>query len=264
MSELELIEEAFDALIPYVRERHEDREYLDISSKSHANDLVTEVDIEVQRQLVSLIQEAFPDDVVVGEEGRYARYPGDPCARAWLIDPIDGTQNFVRSLLPEFGISIAFSRGGLPVAGGVAFPVTGDVFLAERGAGARRNGSAIHVSNVHSLSVARVEIDFGGPPARRPTLDRAREILLNAGQFRCHCAAVLGLCSVATGDGDGYVHVSLRPWDYAAGLLLAEEAGGTSSDLSGHPLQLFGQNDGVLVSNGHIHEELLAYVTHVQ
>ena len=104
----------------------------------------------------------------------------------------------------------------------------------------------------------------GGPPARRPTLDRAREILLNAGQFRCHCVAVLGLCSVATGDGDGYVHVSLRPWDYAAGLLLAEEAGGTSSDLSGHPLQLFGQNDGVLVSNGHIHEELLAYVTHVQ
>ena len=140
MSELELIEEAFDALIPYVRERHEDREYLDISSKSHANDLVTEVDIEVQRQLVSLIQEAFPDDVVVGEEGRYARYPGDPCARAWLIDPIDGTQNFVRSLLPEFGISIAFSRGGLPVAGGVAFPVTGDVFLAERGAG--RGGMA--------------------------------------------------------------------------------------------------------------------------
>jgi myo-inositol-1(or 4)-monophosphatase len=262
MTEIQLIENVFDTLIPYVCERHADKKGLEVSSKSHATDLLTEVDLEVQRRIVGMIQQFFPEDIVVGEEEGYARYPDDPNARTWLIDPIDGTQNFVRSLLPEFGISIAFARNGLPLVGGVAFPISGDVFLAERGAGATRNGQPVHVSEIASLRLARVEIDFDGPAIRQPTLDRAQEILTNAGQFRCHCAAVLGLCSVASGDSDGYVHVSLNPWDYAAGLLLAEEAGGRSSDFHGNPLHLFHQNDGILVSNGGIHDELLAHLKH--
>ena len=260
MTEVELIAHAFETLGPYVMERRADREHLGISSKSHANDLLTEVDIETQRRIVAMIGEAFPGDVIVGEEEGYTRYPGDPGARAWIIDPIDGTQNFVRSLLPEFGISIACVQGNAFVAGGVAFPGTGDVFLAERGAGASRNGRPIRVSDVASLALARVEIDLDGPHKRQPTLDRAGTILLNAGQVRCHCAAVLGLCSIASGDADAYVHVSLRPWDYAAGLLLVEEAGGRSSDLSGHPVRVFGENDGLLISNGRIHEELLTHL----
>ncbi len=264
MTEIALIEHAFEALSPYVRERHADKENLGISSKSHANDLLTEVDIEIQRRIAALIASAFPADTIVGEEEDYARYPDDPNARAWIIDPIDGTQNFVRSLLPEFGISIAFARDGQVLAGGVAFPITGDVFLAERGSGAWRNGRPIHVSSVGSLSLARVEIDFGGPPTRQPTLERAQGILLHAGQFRCHCAAVLGLCSVASGDADAYVHVLLRPWDYAAGLLLAEEAGGKASDLSGNPVRIFGENDGLLVSNGHVHDEMVRELIQAQ
>jgi myo-inositol-1(or 4)-monophosphatase len=260
MTEIELIAQILEVLGPYVRERRADRENLTISSKSHANDLLTEVDIETQRRIVARIGEAFPGDLIVGEEEGYARYPGEPGGRTWIIDPIDGTQNFVRSLLPEFGISIAFARGNELLAGGVAFPGTGDVFLAERGSGAEQNGRPIRVSEVNHLSLARVELDFDGPSKRQATLDRARSILLNAGQVRCHCAAVLGLCSIASGDADAYVHVSLRPWDYAASLLLAEEAGGASSSLSGDPLQLFGENDGILVSTGRIHAELLAHV----
>jgi myo-inositol-1(or 4)-monophosphatase len=262
MTEIEVIENAFEALIPYVQKRHGDKEGLEVSSKSHATDLLTEVDIEVQRRIAALIQEHFPDDFIVGEEEGYEQYPDDPDARTWLIDPIDGTQNFVRSIFPEFGISVAFARDGMPVVGGVAFPITDDVFLAERGAGATRNGQPLHVSDVASLRLARIEIDFGGPPIRQRTLDRANKLLVKAGQFRCHCAAVLGLCSVASGDCDGYVHVSLSPWDYAAGLLLAEEAGGRASDFHGNPLHLFRQNDGILVSNGEIHNELLAELKH--
>jgi myo-inositol-1(or 4)-monophosphatase len=261
MTELQLIKNAFEALIPYVQERHADKADMAISSKSHVTDLLTEVDVEVQRRIVAMIRESFPDDAIVGEEDGFTNYPDDPNARAWLIDPIDGTQNFVRSLMPEFGISIAFARHGAPVAGGVAFPATGDVFLAEHGSGATRNGRPVHVSHVDSLRMARVEIDFGGPPIRRCTLERAGSVLLHAGQFRCHCAAVLGLCSIASGDGDAYLHVSLSPWDYAAGVLLAVEAGGVSSDFRGSPLHLFRESDGLLVSNGAIHDELLAQLT---
>lgn len=260
MIEIELIENAFAAVTPYVRERHADKAGMEISSKDHATDLLTEVDLEVQRRVAAMITEAFPHDLIVAEEEGRTRYPDDPNARAWLIDPIDGTQNFVRSLLPEFGISIAFAQDGLLVAGGVSFPITGDVFLAGRGAGALHNGCTTRVSDVRSLTTARVEIDFGGPSIRQRTLDRAGSILLHTGQFRCHCAAVLGLCSIASGDSDAYVHVALSPWDYAAGLLLAEEAGGRSSDFHGNPIHLFRENDGILVSNGHLHDELLAHI----
>ena len=143
------------------------------------------------------------------------------------------------------------------MAGGVAFPGTGDVFLAERGAGASRNGRPIRVSDVASLALARVEIDLDGPHKRQPTLDRAGTILLNAGQVRCHCAAVLGLCSIASGDADAYVHVSLRPWDPGLLLVEAREAVHRTERPSGAGIR---RERRPSISNGRIHEELLTHL----
>ncbi len=257
MNEIELVRESLARLMPYVAERYSDRSKVSVWSKSEANDLLTEVDEEVQRRLTKLIGEAFPGDDILGEELGMSGMPANPKGRCWILDPIDGTQNFVRGLFPAFGISIAFAEGGQVRAGGVGMPMTGDVFLAERGRGAARNGNPLSVSSVDALGLARVEIDFGNPAIREETLARFTRLAVGAGQVRCHCAAVVGLCSVATGDMDGYFHVALAPWDYAAAALIVEEAGGRVTHLDGSPLDLFGANKSLLATNGRIHEESL-------
>ena len=261
MTELELIENILEELMPYVRKRRLEKDTLGIQSKEHANDLLTEVDLETQRRIVEKIQAVFPDDCIVGEEEEFSKFPEDPNVRCWIIDPIDGTSNFIRCIFPEYGISIAFAEGGQPVAGGIGFPGLGDVFLAQRGEGATRNGKPLQVTNAAEIGLARVEVDFGRTPTRQATMDQAGEVIVKAGQFRCHCSAVVGLCSVATGDCDAFVHTSLPPWDYAAGMVIVEEAGGRSSDFRGNPISLFGDNPGILVTNGSVHDDLLRHLT---
>ena len=259
--EYEFIKKSLFVLMPYVAERYGDRPKVSVWSKSDANDLLTEVDEEVQRRLTKLIGEAFPGDAILGEELGMSGMPADPKGRCWVLDPIDGTQNFVRGLFPAFGISIAFAADGNVRAGGVGMPMTGDVFLAERGRGATRNGNPLAVSSVDALGLARVEIDFGNPAIREETLARFTKLAIHAGQVRCHCAAVVGLCSVATGDMDGYFHVALAPWDYAAAALIVEEAGGRVTHLDGSALNLFGADKSLLATNGRIHDESLGIVT---
>ena len=188
------------------------------------------------------------------------RYPQNHGARCWIIDPIDGTQNFVRGLFPAFGVSIAFAASGRAVAGGVAVPALGDAFLAERGGGAHRNGAPLRVSTTPCLSVARAEVDFANQDLREETMRRLGGVLLRAGQIRCHCAAVIGLCSIATGDADGYFHVGLSPWDHAAATLIVDEAGGQSTRFDGSPIELFGADRSLLATNGRIHPECVAAV----
>ena len=210
--EIQFIRELLDELASYVRERYADRTSVEVTSKSEPNDLLTEVDLAVQQRAMERIAQVFPGDLFLAEEAGMSRIPGDVPERVWLMDPIDGTQNFVRGIFPAFGISLAFAAKGEVVAGGVSLAIPGDLFWAERGSGAFRNGRRIHVSHVGSLEEARAEVDFGGPPVREGTLAAATGILRDAGQIRCHCAAVVGLCSVATGDMDAYIHVSLNPW----------------------------------------------------
>lgn len=260
MREIEVIEEILLEQAEYLRGRYAVRSEVAVSSKGNANNLLTEADLAVQEGIVRSLSAKYPADCIVGEEGDFARYPGANETRAWVIDPIDGTQNFVRGIHPSFGISLGFAVGGEPVAGGVAMPVTGDVFLAERGGGAWRNGKRIHVSDVADAMVARVEVDFSGPEQREETLRRGNRMLVNAGQIRCHCATVVALCSIAAGEMDGFFHVSLCPWDYAAGVVIVEEAGGKATRPEGDALNLFDGKRGVLASNQLIHDALLAWV----
>lgn len=258
MSEIRFIEGLLTELTPYVRERYATRRTLSVATKSNPTDLLTEVDVEVQQRAQRRLQAAYPNDLFIAEEEGLGLLPDDPDRRCWIMDPIDGTQNFVRGLFPAFGISLAFVQGGAVRAAGVMLPITGDLFLAERGQGASRNGARLRVSEVDRLGHAWIEVDYGTQTKREETLRLSSNVVVRAGAIRCVCAAVVGMCSIATADLDGYVHVGLNPWDYAAALLIVEESGGVASCADGSPLRVFGPRNGVIVSNGRFHEELLA------
>jgi myo-inositol-1(or 4)-monophosphatase len=260
VTEIELIQTAFDEVSPFIAERFAERHTLTISTKGHANDWLTEVDEETQRRIVKRIATHFPNDDIVGEELGMNAFPDDPAARCWLIDPIDGTQNFVRGLFPIFGVSIAFVEGERVQAGGVHLPVPNETYLATRGDGATRNGSTISVTDTASLELARVDVDLGNAPSRSRALALFPDVMERAGQVRCFCAAVIGLCSVASGDADGYFCAGLSPWDYAAAAFILEEAGGKVTRCDGSPVNLFDGRWGMLATNGALHAEGLAAI----
>jgi myo-inositol-1(or 4)-monophosphatase len=258
MTEIEFIKGILPGLAGFVRERYTAPDALEVAEKGDPNDLLTEVDLAVQRQTAGFIAETFPGDLFVSEEEGLDRTPKDPNCRCWVMDPIDGTQNFVRGMFPAFGISLAFAKGGEVVAGGVSVPMLDALFLAEKGEGAYCNGAELAVSDMEPLDCARLEVDFGRLDGRNQVVDAALTMMRSAGQIRCHCAAVIGLCSIATGDIDAYVHAGLKPWDFAASQLILEEAGGTITDFDCNRLPLFGPLNGVLASNGLLHDELRA------
>lgn len=234
------------------------RDTLDVSSKGEVNNLLTEADVAAQRQIIAGVQAEFPDDTIVGEEEGFNVIPEAANGRCWFIDPIDGTQNFVRGLFPMFGVSIGLADDEGFLCGGVCYPGTGDLFMAERGKGATRNGKSISVAPTPAMNTARIDIDLGVQEDRRETLERFERIFIEGGQVRSHCAAVVPLCSIACGEADVYLHVGLNPWDYAAGVLLITEAGGRVTRLDGSPLSPFDGGRGVVATNGHVHDELLA------
>lgn len=258
MRELDFLASFLPENRAYVREKYAAKGSLIVTSKRDANDLLTEVDLTIQKRLVDEIRRQFPGDSVLAEEGELSTAPSRAPERCWIIDPIDGTQNFVRGLFPIFAISVALAiRGEVSVAG-VLLPESGDLFLAERGAGATRNGVPLRVSAVQTVASARLDVDFGIQSDRQPSLDRFGGLMCAVGQLRCHGSAVASLCQVATGDIDAYVHVTLYPWDFAAAQLLVEEAGGRATRLDGGVLRVFDGKKGVLMTNGVLHQEMLA------
>lgn len=260
MRELELIESIFGETVPYVKVKYTDKSRLQVSSKSDPNDLLTEADITVQHMAVERIHEVFPDDAVLAEELSMGHASPAPKGRAWVIDPIDGTNNFVRGLFPMFGISIAFVDRGTCHAAGVALPMLNQTYTAEKGRGAHRNGEPIRVSSVAQVAQARADVDFGSLACRWQTLARGHELMCKVGQVRGIGATVVGMCSVACGEMDLFFHVNLSPWDFAAAHLIVEEAGGRVTDLCGNALSSLDGTKGVLASNGHIHDELLKLI----
>lgn len=260
MDELDFIETLIEDVRPHVVSKYAQRADLDVSTKTGPNDLLTEVDLYVQEQITRKINERFKDDAIVAEEMGLSARPADPPPRCWVIDPIDGTQNFVKGIFPIFGISIAFVENGDVVAAGVDIPLAGRLFLARRGQGATCNGTPLRVSGTESIGVARVEVDFANPDMRDETLARFSDIVRRAGQFRCNCAAVVGICSVASGDGDAYVHVGLNPWDSAAATLAVQEAGGIVTHRDGSPYGVFDADGSVVATNGVFHDECLALI----
>ena len=200
-------------------------------------DYVTNVDVAVQAFLRKRLAALAPDVQFMGEEQDNTGLDWSrPC---WILDPVDGTTNLIHSFRHS-AISLALSEAGQIIFGVVYNPYSGECFTARRGQGAFCNGSLIRVSSADRLKDSLLSV--GTVPGRRELADtafRQMRALYDACQDvrRTGCAS-LDLCWVACGRLDGYVELSLQPWDYAAGRLLVEEAGGRVTAPDGSPLSL--------------------------
>jgi myo-inositol-1(or 4)-monophosphatase len=203
-----------------------------LASKTSATDPVSDADREAERVIRELLSAERPDDGLVGEEG--SRIEGEH-SRRWIVDPLDGTVNFLYGLR-AWGVSIALEdEEGLAV--GVVFnPVSGECFAAERGKGATMSGRPIHVTDCRSLDRAMVATGFSYESKHRAEQAKLLvELLPRIRDLRRAGAAALDLAYVATGRVDAYYERGLKRWDEAAGLLLVREAGGVTAELHGEP-----------------------------
>lgn len=205
------------------------------------NDFVTSADHASEAAILAVVREAFPDHAVLAEEGGST---GDAEGELqWVIDPLDGTNNFLQGL-PIFCVSVACRRQGVPVAGVVLDPVGNHLFAAARGGGATWNGRPMNVSSRTSLEGAFLATGF--PFRTHAALDlylaAFREVFPRVRGIRRCGAAALDLAHTAAGIYDGFFELRLSPWDIAAGVLLIEEAGGRVSDLDGGDGYFLGGN----------------------
>lgn len=206
------------------------------------SDFVSRVDTESQRAALKVIRTRHPDHLVLaeeeGEDGTGIPGDGTPL---WVVDPLDGTTNYLHGH-PSYGASVAVTVGGRPVAACVHAAATSEVWWARAGGGAWRSGRRIHVSRPRRWEQSLVATGFmfrGEADLAAFTRQMARVKGAGAGIRRCGAAA-LDLCYVADGRYEGFWEHFLNPWDYAAGWLLVEEAGGVTGRLQGGPLELPG------------------------
>ncbi len=206
---------------------------LDVSTKSSGTDMVSEMDRAAEALIVKGILAARPDDAILGEET--GAREGTSGVR-WVIDPLDGTTNYLYRQ-PAWAVSVAAEVDGQVVAGAVCSPALGDTFTAAIGAGAWCNGQPIAASGATDLASALVGTGFGYAASRRALQAAVLPHLLPlVRDIRRYGVASLDLCWVACGRLDGYFEAGGQPWDVAAGLLIAAEAGAVASGLDGGPV----------------------------
>jgi len=220
-------------------------------------DLVTEVDVAVERMFRSLIAERFPGHHVLAEELGGAR--DVPAGACWVFDPIDGTTNFAHGL-PIFCASLALEIDGVAEVAAVYDPNRRELFTAERGNGAFLNGRPLRVSAAARLVDALLVTGFP-----YDVHARVEEIVGLFGAFvgkaravRRLGSAAIDLCYVAAGRMDGFWETDLQPWDIAGGGLIVAEAGGRVTNTDGHPFTSRGGH--VLATNGHLHDLMLEVI----
>jgi len=227
-----------------------------IRSKGVA-DLVTDADVASERRIVEVIRNAFADHEVLGEEEN----AGDVEAEhLWVIDPLDGTTNFAHHI-PHFAVSIAYLHWGRAECGVVWNPIRDDLYVARRGFGASHNGRSIRVGTQKQMSESLIGIGFyyDRGAMMEATLaavgDCFRRQIHGVRRFG---TASLDLAHVATGLYGAYFEYQLSPWDFAAGQLIVEEAGGRVTTCDGSPMPL--KKSTILASNAMIHDEMLTIV----
>ena len=229
--------------------------------KKSAIDLVTEVDVAIERMFREMISSRFPDHAILGEEfGGSASVPEGPC---WVFDPIDGTTNFAHGL-PIFCSSLALEFDGVAEIAAVYDPTRRELFTAERGAGAFLNGQPIRVSSAASLIDAMLVTGFPYDVHRRldEIIGLFRAFVGEARAVRRLGSAAIDLCYVAAGRMDGFWERDLNAWDIAGGALLVTEAGGRVTGLQGEPFTSRGRS--VLASNNLIHDAMIQIVQSVE
>lgn len=231
-----------------------ERPAVGVGSKTTPTDLVSDADRESEELLVDLITAARPDDGILSEEGSRA---GSSSGLTWVIDPLDGTVNYLFGI-PWWSVSVAIEDPSGALVGVVLDPIRADVFAAERGRGATLNGDPIKVSSCTELSQALIGTGFAyDARARAVQAEIVTRVLPTARDIRRAGSAALDLASLACGRLDGFYEAPMEHWDKAAGVLIAREAGAVVTDLPAP----YGLSTGVVAANPQLHGLLSALVT---
>ncbi len=235
----------------FIMRHYNQADQLTVTTKQ-ASDFVSEVDQQAERIIIDRIHKAYPSHAILAEEsGEH----GEAGGMQWIIDPLDGTTNYLHRF-PQFAVSIACKdRSELEVAV-VYDPFSQELFTASRGAGTQLDGRRVRVSRTSRLETSLIGT---GLPFRKDQkidhyLPMLREVMLNTAGVRRPGAAALDLAYLAAGRLDGFWELGLKPWDMAAGILLVREAGGTVTELGGGKDPM--KSGNILAGNLKIHGQL--------
>jgi myo-inositol-1(or 4)-monophosphatase len=203
-------------------------------AEKNPNDFVTDVDRAAEEAVIEVLQKAYPTHAFLGEESGTTGNVNDESEFVWIIDPLDGTTNFIHGF-PQYAVSIALQQRGVITLGVVYDPVRNELFTAEKGAGAFLNEKRIRVRKLDRISGALLGTGYknGSPKALDEYLKMYGIMAERCHGVRRAGSAALDLAYVACGRLDGYYEKSLQPWDIAAGTLLVTEAGGIAGEFNG-------------------------------
>jgi myo-inositol-1(or 4)-monophosphatase len=229
-------------------------DHLTVTKKSHS-DYVSEVDRTAEQTIIRILLEAYPDHAILAEESG-TQGESD---HVWIIDPLDGTTNFLHGF-PQYAVSIALQHKGVLTQAVVYDPTKNDLFTATRGRGAYLNDRRLRVSKRKELADALIGTGF--PYTRFEHIDAYlaifRDMIQQTAGLRRPGAASLDLAYTAAGRYDGFFETGLKPWDIAAGCLLITEAGGMVGDLQGK--DGFLRSGHLCAGNPHIYEQMLKLI----
>jgi myo-inositol-1(or 4)-monophosphatase len=229
-----------------------------INYKGTSANLVTEADLMAESYLTEQLKKLVPDSKVLGEEGSSGEDLHS--SKLWIIDPLDGTNNFAHTI-PHFAVSVAYAEAGRVLSGVVYDPSRNECFSAVLNKGATLNGDPISVSKNAHIYESMIATGFyydRGILMERTLLSIHRLFKANIRGIRRFGSAALDICWVACGRFEGYFEYQLSPWDFAAGQLILNEAGGVFSDVDGVEREL--HSKGTICSNGLIHDTFVELV----
>ena len=221
------------------------------------NDVVTEVDRIAEQEIINTIHKAYPNHNILAEESGFSSK--DHSEFTWVIDPLDGTMNYVHQF-PQFATAISVKKGNETEVAVIYDPIRNEMFTAVRGGGARLNDRRLRVSQIKKMDAALLGTGFPFQDLQylKPYLAIFENIFPHAADIRCAGSAVLDLAYVAAGRLDGFWEFSLKEWDMAAGALLIKEAGGMVSDFNAEENYL--DNGNIIAGNPKIYKELTQYI----
>jgi len=200
-------------------------------------DYASEADEQAEAAIIKTLRRVEPEYAILGEEGGVQAGAGGDCRHTWVIDPLDGTSNYLRRI-SHWCVSIALCDGSEPIHAVVFDPLHNELFTASRGGGAHLNGHRIRVSERRALTGSVIATGFSPRERARADaqLDCIKRLLREAEDVRCGGSSALDLAHVACGRLDGCFEAGVQPWDMAAGVLLVREAGGRVCDFNGAPI----------------------------
>ncbi len=226
---------------------------VEIESKG-SNDFVTGVDINAEQAIIETIRKSYPDHTIIAEESGLLTGKDDDYQ--WIVDPLDGTTNFIKGI-PHFAVSIALKVKGKLDQAVVFDPIRGELFTASRGKGAQLNGFRIRVKNHKELSGAILATGFPFKHKQHTNayMEMFKQLFLNSSDMRRSGSPALDLAYVAAGRVDGFFEIGLKPWNTAAGELLIIEAGGLVTDFTGG--HGYAKSGNIVAASSHLLKDIL-------